>query len=333
MRKILSLLTVLGLVLILSVGTIGSAPADTIKIGVLGKSVHPYWAVVEQGMKDAAKLFPEVEATFYVPTTEDIQKQISTLESWIAQGFDGIAFAPSDPDAVISVIKDATERGIPTLTIDTDAPKTDRLLYMGTDNYTAGTIAGKKMAEVLGGEGQVVILTGSLTAMNSLQRIQGFKDALEGTDIEVLTTLNDREDAARSLANAEQALTTYPELDAFFGVYAYNGPAGAKALKGAGIDPGEIKVVCFDTTDEHLMLIDEGYIQATMGQRQYFMGYHSVSLFYLMAKENVDNVLMLLPRTEDGDIVVDTGVDVVTKDKLGWYCEQMDKWGVKSEFC
>lgn len=328
MKKVGAILLVLGLVMgITSLGL----TQEKVKIGVLGKSVHPYWDVVRLGMEDAAKIIP-VDATFFVPMTEDISKQIDTLESWIAMGFDGISFAPSDPDAVISVIEKAMSLGIPCITQDTDAPKTGRLLYMGTENYTAGKIAGKKMAEILGGKGEVAICTGSLTAMNSLERMRGFRDGVAGTDIEIVEpVLCDYEDTAKSLELAETALLDRPDLAGFFGVYAFNGPAAGKAVKAAG-KVGKVHIVCFDTTDEHLFMINDGIIDAAVGQRQYFMGYHSVTILYLMRKIGVENTLMLFPKTPEGDIIIDTGVDVVTKDNLAAYVGQMDKWGVKHEF-
>ncbi len=193
-------------------------------IGVIGKSVHPYWSQVEQGVKAAGKALG-VDVRFFVPQKEDINAQLQMLESFIAQKFDGIAIAPSDPTAVIPTVKKALQMGIPVITLDTDSPETGRYVYIGTDNYQAGYSAGLIMKQLLNGKGKVVIGTGSLTAMNSLQRIQGFKDAIAGTEIQVLDTLNDEEDGARAVSLAESALNAHPDLDAFFGVYAYNGPS------------------------------------------------------------------------------------------------------------
>ncbi|MBP8718941.1 MAG: sugar-binding protein [Candidatus Atribacteria bacterium] len=328
MKKFLVIMLLVTLIMTLSVT---ATAQEKIKIGVLGKSVHPYWDVVRQGMEDAAKIF-DVDATFYVPMTEDINKQIDTLEQWIAMGFDGISFAPSDPDAVIPVIKKAMEMGIPCITQDTDSPNSGRLLYMGTENYSAGVIAGEKMAEILGGKGKVAICTGSLTAMNSLERMRGFRDGIAGTEIEVIEPiLCDYEDTSKAVELAETALMDHPDLAGFFGVYAFNGPAAGKAVQSAG-KVGKVHVVCFDTTDEHLFMINDGVIDAAVGQRQYYMGYHSVTLLMLMKKIGVDNTLMLLPKTAEGDVIVDTGVDVVTKDNLADYVKQMDLWGVQHEF-
>jgi len=303
--------------------------AKEIRIGLLGKSVHPYWDVVRKGMEDAAKKL-DVDATFYVPPSEDIAKQIETLETWIGMGIEGISFAPSDPDAVVSTIQKAMKKGIPCISNDTDAPKSGRLCYIGTDNYTAGMIAGKKMADILDGKGKVAICTGSITAMNSLERMKGFRDAVaEYPDIVIVEpVLVDNEDTSRAVELAETALLDNPDLDAFFGVYAFNGPSAAKAVKSAN-KVGKVHIVCFDTTEEHLSLIDEGVIDAAIGQRQYFMGYLSVVILADMIRVGIDNTMMILPKNEEGDVIIDTGVDVVTKDKLDEYVKMLEKWGVK----
>ncbi|HOJ88080.1 MAG TPA: sugar-binding protein [Pseudothermotoga sp.] len=302
-------------------------------IGVIGKSVHPYWSQVEQGVKAAGKALG-VDVRFFVPQKEDINAQLQMLESFIAQKFDGIAIAPSDPTAVIPTVKKALQMGIPVITLDTDSPETGRYVYIGTDNYQAGYSAGLIMKQLLNGKGKVVIGTGSLTAMNSLQRIQGFKDAIAGTEIQVLDTLNDEEDGARAVSLAESALNAHPDLDAFFGVYAYNGPSQALVVKNAG-KTGKVKIVCFDTTTDILQYVKEGVIQATMGQRPYMMGYLSVATLYLMSKMGVQNTLAMLPKVETKgtiDYVIDTGVDVVTPQNLDEYLKIMKDLGIPIKF-
>ncbi len=300
--------------------------------GVLGKSVGPYWNVVRKGAEDAASELG-VKVTIFMPQKEDIPQQIETVETWISMGFKGMAVAPSDPEALVSPMNSAMEKGIPAITIDTDSPNSKRLCYIGTDNYTAGLAAGKKMAEILNGKGKVAVATGSLTAMNSLERIRGFEDALKKyPEIEIIRPiLCDNEETSRAVELAETALLNNPDLSAFFGVYAFNGPSAAKAVKAAG-KKGKIHIVSFDVTDEHLYLIDEGLIDATIAQKQYLMGYEGVKIIHSMIKNGVQETLDSLPKNEEGDCIIDTGVDVVTKENLEEYLKIMDKWGVEHTF-
>jgi len=182
-----------------------SPAAAGIKVAVIGKSVHPYWANVEKGVKDAAAKLG-VQADFFVPTKEDVAAQVNTMEGYIAQGYKGIAVAPSDPKAMQATIKAAMDAGIPVITLDTDAPESVRLAYVGTSNKSAGKTAGAEMAKLLPNGGKVAFGTGSLTALNSLERMAGFKEGM-GSKITVIDPVNnDKEDSATALELANASL-------------------------------------------------------------------------------------------------------------------------------
>ncbi|MCS7172655.1 MAG: sugar-binding protein [Armatimonadetes bacterium] len=302
----------------------GAEPAPQIRVVVISKSVHPYWANVERGVKAAAQKLG-VQAVFFVPQKEDVAAQISTMETYIAQKVSGIAVAPSDPKALGPTIKKGRDAGIPVITLDTDAPESVRIAYIGTDNLAAGRIAGREMRRLLPRGGKVAIGTGSLTALNSLQRIEGFKQAIQGSLIRIVATNNDREDAATAVSLAAATLRAHPDLAGAYGVYAYNGPAWARAAKEAKV-AGKLRIVAFDATDEHIALLREGVIHVLVAQREYFQGYRSVELLTLMAREGVEQALRLsrVPPSR----IVDTGVDVVTRATLAAYARKLDELGI-----
>ncbi|MDR5709017.1 MAG: sugar-binding protein [Armatimonadota bacterium] len=318
--------TLLAMAALAAMALIGqaAAPAPQIRVVVIGKSVHPYWANVERGVKAAAQKLG-VQAVFFVPQKEDVAAQISTMETYIAQKVSGIAIAPSDPKALAPTIKKGREAGIPVITLDTDAPESVRIAYIGTDNLAAGRIAGREMRRLLPQGGKVAIGTGSLTALNSLQRIEGFKQAIQGTRIRIVATNNDKEDAATAVSLAAATLRAHPDLAGAYGVYAYNGPAWARAAKEARM-AGRLRIVAFDATDEHIALLKEGAIHVLVAQREYFQGYRSVELLTLMAREGVDRALQRyrVPANR----IVDTGVDVVTRATLAAYAKKLDELGI-----
>lgn len=329
MKTILSSLIILGLIFLgCASEEPKTQPPKPVKIAVIGKSVHPYWDEVKLGT-EAAEEALGVDATFYVPPKEDVLKQVSTIEDFIAKGVDGIAFAASDPNSVVDVIDGALKKGIPCITLDTDAPKTGRHVYIGTGNYQAGRVAGQKMAELLEGKGKIAIGVGSVTADNAKERIKGFEDVIGGyPNIKILEPiLVDNEDSATATLLAEQALQKYPNLSGFYGVYAFNGPAAARAIESAEKE-GEITIVCFDTTPDIMEFVTKGTIQATVGQKPYMMGYLSVALLYNMVKLGVDNTLMMLPESQ----IIDTGVTVVTPDTVDEYRKQLQDLGIPVEF-
>ncbi len=298
MRRLWFGVLVIGLVIGLALGDLAQ---EKIKIGVLGKSVHPYWDVVRIGVEAAAKLFPDVEATFWVPQVEDIPAQISTVEAWIAAGYDALSLAPSDPKAMESMIKKALELGIPVITHDTDAPGSGRYFYLGTGNYAFGRAAGEAMLKLLGGPEaakgkKVIIITGSLTALNSLERMRGFRDVVEPAGVKVVEVLNDREDVSTAVSLVEAALSAYPDLAGIYGVYAASTTGLARALETAG-KTEEVIGVGVDTIKEHLQFLEKGALDTVVGQRQYYMGYHSVTLLRLAVKYGMQKVLGALSLT------------------------------------
>lgn len=301
------------------------------RVVVIGKSVHPYWSNVEKGVRAAAKELNlrDEQAVFFVPPTEDVAKQIETMETYIAQNVTGIALAPSDPNALEPVMKKAVDAGIIVTTLDTPPVENSvSLVYIGTDNYTAGTVAGEQMKFLLFEGGKVGIGRGSDTALNALQRTDGFLEAIKETDIVTLEPVNDKEDAARALELANSVISANPELAGAFGVYAYNGPAWATAIKEANaVD--NIKLVCFDATTDIINGIKEGVVDATVAQREFDMGYKSVELVYKIALEGEEKAMADMGVIEG---IIDTGVDVITQANLKDYEAVLDAKGIPHEW-
>jgi ribose transport system substrate-binding protein len=288
------------------------------KIIVIGKSVHPYWSNVELGVKAAGKALglADDQVIFFVPPKEDVNAQIQTMETYIAQGATGIAIAPSDPNALEPVMKKAADAGIIVTTLDTPPVKGSvSKVYIGTDNFSAGMMAGDAMKTLLPNGGLVGIGRGSDTALNALQRTDGFLKAIEGSGITTLEPLNDKEDSATALQLANSAISAHPDMAGAFGVYAYNGPAWATAIKEAN-KVGVIKLVSFDATTDIINGIKECVIQGTIAQREYDMGYKSVELIYKIAIEGEEKAMTDM-GVKDG--VIDTGVDVITAQTLKDY--------------
>ncbi len=143
------------------------------------------------------------------------------------------------------------------------------------------------MKQALGGKGQVVVLVGSLTASNAVERIQGFEDALKGTDIKVVQKLSDGMDASKALSNAQTAFQTNPDINGLYGVYSYDGPSAGQAVQAAG-KSGRIKIISDDSDPQTLKFVKSGVIQATVLQQPYQQGYtgaYLLAAFKVLGKE------------------------------------------------
>lgn len=277
------------------------------------KSVgHVYWAATEKGLRDAAAE-EGVEGLFVGPETIDVARQIAIMEGLIARRVAGIAIAPNDPTAVVPVIDRAVDAGIPVVTLDSDAPESKRLAYVGTVNTDAGKLAGELLAKLIDGKGTVAISTGGLGSLNLNERLAGFREAIArypGIEEVAFQTNNDDEEQATTVA--ESILSRFPALTAFFGANASGGPGAARAVKQAG-KVGQVTIVGFDDTPICLQFIKEGVIKATVAQRPREMGYRCVRIL-VQANRG------LKPESE----IIDTGVTVITADNVDQFLGTQD---------
>jgi ABC-type sugar transport system substrate-binding protein len=143
---------------------------------------------------------------------------------------------------------------------------------------------------------KVIIITGSLTALNSLDRIKGFRDVVEPAGVVVVDVLNDREDVSTAVSLVEAALSAYPDLAGIYGVYAASTTGLARALETAG-KTDQIIGVGVDTIKEHLQFLEKGALDTVVGQRQYYMGYHSVTLMRIAVKYGIEKLIAALATT------------------------------------
>ena len=111
----------------------------------------------------------------------DAALQVKMIEDLITKQVNAIVISPNEPTSVIDLINDGMSKGILMMTFDSDSPDSDRVMYIGTDNKTAGQVQGETMREALGGSGKIGIITGGLGALNLNERIEGFRETVDPT--------------------------------------------------------------------------------------------------------------------------------------------------------
>ncbi len=281
---------------------------------IVAPGASDFWTIVEAGANQAARELG-VDCQVRAPSTPGATEQKAILEDMLAKQVDGLAIAPIDPANQIDLINKACAQ-TNTICTDTDAAASKRLCYVGTNNYQAGTIAGKELRKALPNGGKVWVCVGMLDAQNAHDRNQGLLDAVKGTKIKVLGTMTDNADRAKAKANVEDALVKTPDIAAFVGLWSYNGPAIADAVQAAG-KKGKVKIICFDEEDATLQAVKDGLVQATIVQRPFEFGYQSVKLLTAMARKQNPRI--------PADKVIDTGVQVITKSNVDTFWAQLKK--------
>jgi len=243
-----------------------------------------------------------VNARFIGPVGADADAQISEIETLMDQ-MDGLAISSVSTDALAPLINRLVEAGIPVISYNTDNPDSDRLVFAGQDLVQSGREAGKLMAEVLDGEGRVMITTLDAAAQWSLDRESGAREALDEHDgIEVVRTLNTGTDPQEIFAAIENAMLADPNIDGILSLECCSTPAAGEWVE-RNNRVGDVKVVGFDLLDQTVELVAEGVIQATIDQAPERQGYEAVNLLVtFLGGEPIDDL--------------DTGVGIYTPDNV-----------------
>lgn len=265
-------------------------------VAFVTNGVASFWVLAEAGARAAAADF---DANVDVRMPDGIVDQNRIIEDLLVKGVDGIAISPIDGENQNVKLNEAAGR-THLITHDSDAPNSNREMYIGMDNYTAGRICGELVREAMPEGGEIVIFIGRLEQENAKRRRQGVIDELLGRDADptrydppdarlegngfvILDTRTDDFTQAGSQTQAEDALARYPEIDGMVGLFAYNPPAILNALKNAG-KVGEVTVVGFDEDDGTLEGIKAGEIYGTVVQNPYMYGYESVRVLAALAR-------------------------------------------------
>src|SRR5579862_6979047 len=222
----------------------GAAPQKKLKLAFVSNNAANFWAIARTGCNDAAKELGNVEVDFRIPSSASAAEQQQILNDLVAAGIDGIAVSPIDPANETDFLNKIAGQTL-LVTTDSDAPGSKRVCYIGTDNVAAGRQAGELIKEAIPQGGKIMIFVGKMDAQNAKERYQGIKEALEGSNVQIVDIRTDDTDQARAQQNAADTLVKYPDIACLVGLWNYNGPAIANAVKTAG-KAGQVKIVCFD---------------------------------------------------------------------------------------
>jgi ribose transport system substrate-binding protein len=253
-----------------------TASTGKYKLAFVTNNASDYWTIARKGVEKADAELDNVTVEFKLPGSGAADEQKRIVDDLVSTGVQGIAISPVDPDNQIQLINDTAKKTL-VLTQDSDAPNSDRALYIGTDNVAAGREAGKLVKEALPNGGKIMVFVGKSDARNAKERYQGLKEALQGSNVEIIDLRTDDTDRARAKTNAADALVKYPDIAAMVGLWSYNGPAILNAIKDAN-KVGQVKIICFDEEDETLAGVKDGSIFATVVQQPFEFGYQSVKI-------------------------------------------------------
>jgi len=257
-------------------GCRGAGAGKRYKLAFVTNNASDFWTIARKGTEKAASELPNAEIDFRINPDNTAAEQQRIVDDLLAKGVNGFAISPVDPVNQTQMLNRAAQQAL-VVTQDSDAPNSNRVCYIGTDNVAAGRQAGDLIKEALPQGGKIMLFVGTLDAANAQQRYQGIKEALQGSNIQILDVRTDNADRVRAKSNVSDTLVNNTDVAALVGLWSYNGPAILGAVRDAGkVD--KVKIIAFDEEDETLNGIRDGAIYATVVQQPFEFGYQSMKL-------------------------------------------------------
>ena len=274
-------------------------------IAVIPKgTTHIYWQSVKAGAEAAGKEFG-YEIQWNGPEREtDRERQIQIIEDFIVQKVDGVVLAPLDKDALVPSVEKLASLNIPCAIVDSGVATDKYTTYAATDNYQGGVLAARRMGEILGGKGNVMVLKYTPGSASTTERENGFIDTIgkEFPGMKIVDSKYGNDTVETALQAAEDMLTKNKDVQGFYACNASTAVAALQALQSQ--KRSEIKMVGFDAEKALIDGLKAGQIDALIVQNPFKMGY-----------EGVKAVVMSI-QGKPVEKKMDTGVAVVTKDAL-----------------
>ena len=255
------------------------------RIAVVLKSTRDeFWTTVRDRIEDAVKALNEkmgytgedqITVSFDGPTDDsDVEKQIDLIDTVLSENPTILCIAAIDRQSCEAQLEMAAENDIPVVMLDSGVESGPISALCATDNYAAGTEAAKKMAEAIGDEGQIAVMTHAESTQTSQDREKGFTDEISKNhpNIEIVNISHENDDFTMEKM-ADAVFTLYPEVEGYFCTNEDASGAVLDALDAAG---KEITVIGFDSGEQQQNAVKNGTELGFFAQNPYGMGYAAV---------------------------------------------------------
>lgn len=243
--------------------------------------VFTFWPTVRKGAEAAAKELG-VEMIWRGAKNEtSFGEEIEIVQTMIGRGVDGIVLAPQSATALVKVVEDATDRGIPVVVIDSGLNSQKQVSFVATDNYQGGVMGAERLALIIGKKGKVALIKNIPGSASTEQREKGFRDtvAKKYPHIQLVA----EQYAMGTPTKANEVVTTILEAHRdLAGIFTANEPGAIGALnavRNAGL-AGKCRIVGFDASPTLIKGIREGTLDSTVVQNPFEMGYLGVRTLY-----------------------------------------------------
>lgn len=246
---------------------------------------HQFWQAVKQGAEKAAKEF-DVTITFEGPETEtQVDKQIEMLQTALDKKPKAIAFAALDSKAAVPLLEKAKTNNIPVIGFDSGVDSEIPVATAATDNVKAAALAADKMAELIGGSGEIALVVHDQTSRTGVDRRDGFKKQIEAKypDIKIVDIQYGGGDQLKSTDLAKAIMQAHPNLKGFFGANEGSAIGVVNAVTEMKKN-GQIVVIGYDSGKQQMDAVRNGTMAGAITQDPIGIGYWSVKAAVMAMK-------------------------------------------------
>ncbi len=230
----------------------------------------PYWKAANAGFQKAAVQYG-VSAEMRGTTTFDPQGEVAEFRMVVARKPAGILVSVANAELMAPEIKAAMDAGIPVITMDSDAPASSRLYFIGTNNLQAGRLGGQRVAAKLNGKGNVAFF--SIPGQPNIdERLKGYKDSFSHyAGIKIVDVFDMKGDSGLAMDQTREYLsrTGANRIDAIVCLEASSGRDVAEAFRRENVK--DRLLVAMDTDQTVLQGVKDGTIDSTISQKPFTM--------------------------------------------------------------
>ena len=264
MKKLITIILVATLL-----ATLCAANAEGLTIGYSTKTItnDAFQLSLYNAVKDAVEANGDTFVGVLAESQTAVATQVNQIEDLINQGVDGLVINPMDSNACIQVLEKAKEAGIPVVLVDQGVEAGHEDLYItfiSTDNLAGGKSAGERMAEELGGAGNVIIVRGANGSQAGDDRADGFKQGIEGTGLELINEQPGDWVVDKAMQVTENMIQANPDIQGIFCCSDNMLPGILQALQNNDLE--DVVIISFDGSDAGIEMIKDGSVLGTVAQ-------------------------------------------------------------------
>jgi inositol transport system substrate-binding protein len=253
-----------------------------LKFGMIVEEMSPFMSQVCDGAQAFADEHDDVEITVAVGDN-DVAKELSSVENFIANGYDAIEMKPYDSEGCAPAVQYCNDANIPIVAVNNNFSSVQASTYVGSDHELSGEMAAEGMAETLGGKGNVVILTGAMDQQAAIDRVNGVHKVLEEyPDINIVDEQDANWSTDEAQTKTENWISSGKEFDGIIATCSQMALGAQLALESAGYNPGDIPIASIDAMEMSLEIYKTGWVTSDVLQDAWGQGYMGAAACYAL---------------------------------------------------